>query len=102
MACCGNKTHTKTSHGHCPDCEAPQRARNFYFQGKLLVERDFTDEQMFFLGKHLRHNKYLHGEGVVCGLTVKQHQNPACRDRYVLIEPGYAIDCCGHEILVSQ
>ncbi len=77
------------------------RANN-YFTGKLLVERDFTDEQRYFMGKDRRHNQRLHGWGAVCGLKVKPHTQPACADRYLLVEPGYAIDCCGREILVQN
>jgi DNA-binding beta-propeller fold protein YncE len=76
-------------------------ARNNYFTGKLLVERDFTDEQRYFMGKDRRHNQRLHGWGSVCGLKVKQHDNPHCRDKYVVVEPGMAVDCCGREILVD-
>jgi DNA-binding beta-propeller fold protein YncE len=86
----------------CIECEVPQLARNHYFTGKLLVERDFTDEQRHFLGKERRHNQRLHGWGTVCGLKVKQHPNPACHNQYVVIEPGTAIDCCGREILVRR
>jgi hypothetical protein len=81
------------------ECDIPQLARNNYFTGKLLVERDFTDEQRYLLGKLRRHNQRLHGWGAVCGLKVKPH--PTCPDRYVIIEPGTAIDCCGREILVK-
>jgi DNA-binding beta-propeller fold protein YncE len=98
MACCnGHDDHTS-----CIECEVPQLARNNYFTGKLLVERDFTDEQRYLLGKLRRHNQRLHGKGVVCGLKVKQHPNPACQSQYVVIEPGTAIDCCGRELLVSR
>jgi len=81
------------------ECDIPQLARNNYFTGKLLVERDFTDEQRYVLGKLRRHNQRLHGWGAVCGLKVKPH--PTCPDRYVIIEPGTAIDCCGREIVVG-
>ncbi|PWU14369.1 MAG: hypothetical protein C5B50_17470 [Verrucomicrobia bacterium] len=84
----------------CVECDINQLARNNYFTGKLLVERDFTDEQRYMLGKLRRHNQRLHGWGAVCGLKVKEHPNPACQNQYVVIEPGYAIDCCGREILL--
>ena len=87
-------------HGKCPECEVPQLARNHFFTGKLMVERDFKDEQRYFIGKDRRHVQALHGWGTVCGLKVKQHPNPACRSQYVLVEAGTAIDCCGREILV--
>ncbi len=93
------------AHGHgtvCVECDIPQLARNNYFTGKLLVERDFTDEQHYFMGKERRHNQRLHGWGAVCGLKVLPHPNPACADRFVLIDPGTAIDCCGREILVQH
>jgi hypothetical protein len=86
----------------CPECDILQMARNHYFTGKLLVERDFTDEQRYTMGKLRRHNQHLHGWGVACGLKVKEHPNPACQAQYVVIEPGTAIDCCGREILLQH
>ena len=100
MACCNG--HSTKENESCVECEIPQLARNHFFTGKLLVERDFTDEQRFFLGKENRHNQHLHGWGTVCGLKVVAHPNPACRNQYVVIEPGTAIDCCGHEILLCD
>ena len=88
--------------GSCVECDVDQLARNSYFTGKLLVERDFTDEQRYFLGKARRHNQALHGTGVACGLKVIEHPNPGCRAQYVLVEPGIAVDCCGREIVVQR
>jgi DNA-binding beta-propeller fold protein YncE len=87
---------------HCSDCTLSAFARNHYFTGKLLVERDFSDEQRYYIDKLRHHNQRLHGWGVVCGLKAKQHPDPACQDRYLIVEPGTAIDCCGHEILVRE
>src|SRR3954464_13084448 len=98
MACCKGHSAGET----CVECATPQLARNNYFTGKLLVERDFREEQEYFAGKHRRHNQEPHGWGAVCGLKVKQHPDESCRDRYVIVEPGTAIDCCGHEILVEH
>ncbi len=86
----------------CPECDFEPFKRNHYFTGKLLVERDFTDEQRYFREKIRHHYARLHGWGVVCGLKVRQHQTPGCQDRYVYIEPGTAVDCCGREILVPR
>ncbi len=80
----------------------PHLARNHYFTGKLLVERDFTDEQSYMLEKQLRHNAGLHGAGCVSGLRVKQHPEPARQRSFVVIEPGIALDRHGHEIWVRQ
>ena len=95
-------SHEKSHQTHCPDCTLGTFTRNHYFTGKLLVERDFTDEQRFHIDKLRHHHQRLHGWGVVCGLKVKQHPDEACRDRFVVIEPGTAIDCCGHEILLRE
>jgi hypothetical protein len=88
--------------GHCESCDIGPFSRNNFFTGKLLLERDFTDEQTYVVDKLRHHNRRLHGWGVVCGLRVKQHSTPGCRDRFVCIEPGTALDCCGHEIVVRD
>ena len=95
-------THSTSAHLACPACEIGEFTRNYYFNGKLLVERDFTDEQRYYIDKLRHHHQTLHGWGVVCGLKVKQHPNEACRDRYVLVEAGSAVDCCGHDIVVPE
>jgi hypothetical protein len=95
-------SHGKSDQTHCPDCALGDFARNHYFTGKLLVERDFTDEQHFHIDKLRHHHQRLHGWGVVCGLKVKQHPNPAAQGDCLIIGPGTAIDCCGHEILVRK
>ncbi|HEX3559754.1 MAG TPA: hypothetical protein VHU19_11155 [Pyrinomonadaceae bacterium] len=92
----------KSNAAGCPSCETGPFTRNHYFTGKLLVERDFTDEQHYHVEKMRHHNRRLHGWGVVCGLRVRQHDNPACRDRLVCVEPGTAIDCCGREIVLRE
>lgn len=85
----------------CPGCEAESFSRNNYFTGKLMVERDFTDEQHYFMEKIRLHHQRLHGSGIVCGLQVTAHDAP-CDDRYVILQPGSAIDCCGKDILVPR
>ncbi len=52
------------SHQHgpacsCDDCCARPLTRNHYFTGKLLVERDFTDEQWYFREKIRLHHQRL-------------------------------------------
>ena len=64
-----------------------------YFQGQVLGADDFTAEQEYFLAKHRRHNRYLHGWGVVSGLQVA-----ATDASELVVEPGVAIDCAGNEI----
>ncbi len=92
---------TKPTPG-CPACEFEPFIHNHFFNGKLLVADDFVAETAYHAEKMRHHNVRLHGWGVVCGLRVRAHDNPACRDRYVVVEPGSALDCCGHEILVAE
>jgi DNA-binding beta-propeller fold protein YncE len=89
-------------HAACETCEPRHPVRNNYFTGKLLVERDFTDEQAYIRQKLRIHHQRLHGTGIVCGLDLVQHPNPACRDRLMILEPGSAIDCCGQDILILE
>ena len=90
------------NNNECPTCGIEGFSRNNFFTGKLLVERDFTDEQHYYIDKARYHNQRLHGWGVVCGLKVKQHPNEVCRDRYVCVESGSAVDCCGHDVIVRD
>jgi hypothetical protein len=93
-------TVQKSPKRECLPCEIPALCRNNYYRGKLLTERDFTDEQRYAADKLRLHNIALHGWGVVCGLAVKPH--PHCPHLRAIIEPGLAIDTCGREIRVLK
>ena len=107
-------TMTKTSHGGCCDCGCdgscgcascigaaicPQGAiaRPRFFAGQLLTQEDLQLIVDYVVGKNRLHNRFLFGEGVVCGLTVTC---PPCGDGTVVVAPGYALDCCGNDINV--
>lgn len=92
-------TETITS---CLTCGLHEPRRNTYFDGKMLLERDFVAEQDYHRGHRHLHNAMLHGTGTVCGLKVIQHPSPDCRREYVVVEPGLALDCCGQEIVVPE
>jgi hypothetical protein len=78
------------------DCDGGlERPR--YFSGQLLTAADFEAEQQYFLARQRRHNRCLHGWGVVCGLEVNVRG-----DSEVVVEPGLALDCAGNEIVVCQ
>jgi DNA-binding beta-propeller fold protein YncE len=95
-------TIAKDQQAECPECQFGPFTRNNYFTGKLMTARDFTDESRYHSERMRHHNARLHGWGVVCGLKVKAHENANCHDRFVVIEPGTALDCCGNEILVTE
>jgi hypothetical protein len=86
----------------CPQCGFEAFVRNHFFTGKMMGTAEFMAETHFHAEKLRHHNLRLHGWGVVCGLKVRQHPSPDCRTRYVVVEPGSALDCCGHEILVPS
>ncbi len=94
------KQNTKPKRKTCPTCggvECFERPR--YFPGQLLTNQDLEAAQRYVIEKNKLHNRYLVGQGVVCGLAVRCH--PCC-DGSVIIKPGYAIDCCGNDIVLCD
>lgn len=69
--------------------------RVHYFTGQILSPDDLRAEQDYFLARLRRHNRYLHGWGVVTGLGVSVDEAGDVR-----VDPGLAIDCFGSEIVV--
>jgi hypothetical protein len=67
-----------------------------YFQGQLLREDDFLEEQSYHLEARRRYNLGLHGCGVVHGLEV------IADGHSLTIQPGLAIDRQGHDIFLRQ
>lgn len=67
-----------------------------YFTHQLLVEKDFDDEQEYYIGMRWRHNSVLHSSGVADGLEVIANLGT----RNVTIDPGTALDNMGHEIVL--
>ncbi|MGC2302790.1 hypothetical protein [Candidatus Binatus sp.] len=84
----------------CLPCDIPAFCHNRYYRGKLLTERDFSDEQQYLRDRARLHTLALHGWGVVCGLKVRPHEY--CPDLRLVVEEGFAIDCCGREIRVLE
>jgi len=67
-----------------------------YSFGQVLGVDDFLGEQNYFRDKSRRHNRYLHGVGVVCGLEVEAGKD------VLVIHPGLALNCEGEEVVVPQ
>jgi hypothetical protein len=67
-----------------------------FFQGQLLSANDFQAEQEYWLEKQRRHNRTVHGYGVVSGLNV------SVADNIVSVSPGMAFDRRGNELVVPQ
>jgi hypothetical protein len=71
-------------------------SRPHYFSGKLLTVDDFNQEQTYVIEKFKRHNRSLHGFGVVSGLRVTTEA------RKIKISAGMALDCEGNEIIIPS
>jgi hypothetical protein len=75
--------------------ESDSLTRPRFFTGKLLTAEDFTQEQQYVLDKLKRHNRSLHGFGIVSGLKV------TTKSGKIAVDPGLALDCQGNEIVIS-
>ncbi|MFL6623130.1 MAG: hypothetical protein ACJ8NR_11110 [Sulfurifustis sp.] len=83
----------------CSCCGEPiERVR--YFPRQLLTADDMRIEQEYVREKLRRHNRYLHGWGVVCGCTVEPVPN--AKGLQVRVCPGYAVGPQGDEIWISE
>jgi hypothetical protein len=84
--------------------EAPAFDRLNYFYGQLLGAGDFLTEQRYFREKLKLHNRCLHGFGVVCGLDVEvpAPTTPPSTTASLQIDPGFALDPDGNELLVRH
>ena len=71
-----------------------------YFPRQLLTADDMRVEQEYFREKQRRHNRFLHGWGVVCGLEVVA--DPDKGALAVKVCPGYALGPWGDEIFVED
>lgn len=75
------------------ESQSLQRPR--FFNGKLITPEDLELEQQYFREKQKRHNRSLHGFGIVSGLRVQASSGQ------IVVEPGLALDCEGNEIVIN-
>jgi hypothetical protein len=69
-----------------------------FFNGERLFASDLQALEAFNREMRWLHNLSLHQEGVGSGYQVTGNVG----DRQVTIAPGYAIDCCGREIILTE
>jgi hypothetical protein len=73
-----------------------------YYARQLITPDDMTLEQDYFRAKLRRHNRYLHGWGVVCGANVvAESAGKATKPWKVIVTPGYILSPYGDEIYIS-
>jgi hypothetical protein len=82
----------------CSACTNASLERTRFFPRQLVTAPDMTQDQTYFLQKLRRHNRLLHGWGVVCGARCKRGKEN-CE---VVIEPGYILGPFGDEILIDR
>lgn len=78
--------------------DALERVR--YYPRQLLTADDMRVEQEYFRSKLRRHNRFLHGWGVVCGCEVKPLAD--AKRWKVRVCPGYAVGPQGDEIQIDD
>ena len=83
------------AHGQGQGCAL---VRNRYFAGQLLSAQDLQLEQDYVRARLRRHNRELHGVGVVRGLQVSIRPDGA--GEQVVVQPGVAIAPDGEDIEV--
>jgi len=87
---------------HASRCPDGTLTRNRYYTGKLLSVADFEQEQQYLRTKHRRHNRLLHGVGIVSGLDVGVETGQAGEEAAVVVSPGLAISEEGEELLLCE
>lgn len=85
-------------------CEGGALERPRYFDRQLITSEDLNQEQRYFREKLRRHNRLLHGWGVVCGALVcpAVDTNGDNKTWVVSVKPGYALGPYGDEILIDR
>jgi hypothetical protein len=90
-------------HSHVPPPGGPAPSeRNRWFTGKYMGAREFALDPDYLRGRHQLHNRLLHGHGIVLGLSVEPHPREDCRDRWVVVRCGIALDCYGRELVLER
>jgi len=76
----------------------PALKRIEFFTGQRLTAQDLTDVQDANRELRWLHNRSLHGWGIGIGYGVEGETG----DTAVTISPGYAIDCMGRELILTE
>ena len=98
------KTETMRRNQAC-DSSVVERPR--YYARQLITPDDMTLEQEYFRDKLRRHNRLLHGWGVVCGALVCTVPRAGSTNQtefepwLVRVQPGYVLGPYGDEIILD-
>jgi len=88
--------------------DAGERTRLRWFYGQPVSDADLRREQAYHRDALRRHNRLVHGWGIVCGLEVEVRPasdcDPAAPDPArptLVVWPGAVIDAAGNDIVVG-
>lgn len=80
--------------------ESHKRVR--HFTGLVMGEDEFQQDQLYFMNRDERHQRALHGYGVVSGLGVQLRTDDATGNLQVVVAAGMAVNPRGESICVPQ
>lgn len=86
-------------------CESGVLERPRYFPRQLLTPAEMTLEQSYFRDRMRRHNRLLHGWGVVCGgqvCLVANADGTGPEPWKVRVQPGYVLGPQGDDIVIDR
>lgn len=74
-----------------------------FFKGFLTTEKDWNDAERYHIDKRRLHNRMMHSPGVVYGFAGDLRVTARARgDLSVEVQPGYAIDGIGNDLLIHD
>jgi hypothetical protein len=76
----------------------PVLDRPEFFDGQQLLASDLAEVQRYHRELRWLHNRSLHGWGIAFGYSVTGDR----RARSVKLQPGYALDCLGRDLILSE
>lgn len=80
------------------NADIPDLLRIQFFNGQRLTAADLTELQRANRELRWLHNRSLHGWGIGVGYGIAGERG----DSAVTVEPGYAIDCLGRELILTE
>jgi len=83
----------------CTSADGAHLERVRYFPRQLITPDVLTQEQEYFRARLRRHNRLLHGWGIVCGAEVVQSESKSSE---VTIKSGFVLGPYGDEILIDD
>lgn len=100
-------THSTCCGGTTSACDTSIAEVPRYYPRQLITPEDLTLEQDYFRDRMRRHNRLLHGWGVVCGAlvcpasTTDTNGVVSLTPWEVIVQPGYILGPYGDEIILD-